>query len=219
MRAMILAAGRGSRMGTLTQDTPKPLLRIGKRYLIEFAILQLLQAGITEIVINLWYHAEKIKQALGDGRRYGATILYSEEESRLETGGGILKALPLLGDDSFLVLSADVISDFPLQRLQIDSKMLAHLVLIDNPGFHKKGDFGLQNKLLTLETKPYYTFANIGLYHPDLFQKCEPGHFPLSKLLFPAIAEQRISGEYFKGTWFNIGTPEDLAIACAHFNA
>lgn len=211
MRAMILAAGRGERMGELTAHTPKPLLRINGEYLIVYAIASLARAGIHELVINVSYHGDQIKKALGDGSRYGVHIAYSEEAQRLETGGGIFKALPLLGNDPFLVVSSDVITDFPFATLPKQLEGLAHLVLVDNPDFHPKGDFGLVNGRVNQHAKPAFTYANIGVYHPALFSGCEPDHFPLNKLLFPAIDQAQVTGEYYQGIWYNVGTPANLA--------
>ena len=145
MRAMILAAGRGKRMGALTQHTPKPLLKMGDNYLIEYSIANLVRAGIKNIVINISYQGEQIKTALGDGKRYGAAISYSEEAERLETGGGIFNALPLLGNEPFLVVSSDIITDYALTTLPKQPDGLAHLVLVSNPVYHPDGDFGLAN--------------------------------------------------------------------------
>ena len=210
-RAMILAAGRGERMGELTAGVPKPLLQVAGHYLIEYAIVQLKRAGVTEIVINVSHLAEQIQDALGNGARYGVNLLYSVEKERLETGGGILKALPLLGAAPFILLSADVICDYPLTQLPINTlKGLAHLVLVPNPLYHPQGDFGLANGYLNLTTKPAYTFANISVLHPDLFAAAEPGHFRLSKLLLPAVTQTQVTGELYTGQWFNVGTKEDL---------
>lgn len=208
---MILAAGRGERMGALTASTPKPLLKAGGHYLIEYVIQHLKQAGFTEIVINVAYRGEQIMQALGDGSRYGVHLAYSVEDERLETGGGILKALPLLGDAPFLVVSSDVVSDFPLATLPAEIVGLAHLVLVANPVYHPRGDFGLCDKLVDMDAKPAHTFANIGIYHPDLFVGCTPGHFPLNQLIFPAIRQAKVTGELYHGSWFNVGTPEQLS--------
>lgn len=210
MRAMILAAGRGERMGTLTANTPKPLLRVGERYLIDYAINALKQAGIKEIVINVSYCAEQIKTALGDGSHHGIKIIYSEEQERLETGGGIFKALPLLSDE-FIVISSDVIFDYPLNQLRLSPDCLAHLVMVDNPVYHPRGDFGIEEKKLVTGVIPTFTFGNIGLYRKALFADCKPGHFRLTNVLLPAIAAHKISGEHYRGMWYNVGTPSDLA--------
>ena len=177
------------------------------KYLIEFAIMKAVRAGIHEIVINVSYQAEQIKAALGDGQRYGAAIVYSDEPVRLETGGGVLQALPLLGDQPFLVMSSDVVTDYPLTLLPRQLKGLAHLVLVGNPDFYPQGDFGLREGYLDREAKPAYTYANIGVYHPALFEACEVHCFPLSQVLFPAIKRQLLTGEHYDGVWHNVGTP------------
>lgn len=210
MRAMILAAGRGERMGELTKNTPKPLLRAKGKYLIEYSIDSLKQAGIREIVINISYRADQIKAALGNGEKYGVKIFYSEEEERLETGGGICKALPLLGHQPFIVMSSDIITDYPLNQFPENPHSLAHLMMVTNPHFHPNGDFGLTGGRIDLAAKPTLTFASVGVYKPDLFNGCEPGFFRLTKLLLPAIENGCVTGEHYEGKWHNIGTPHDL---------
>lgn len=216
MRAMILAAGRGQRMKDLTLNIPKPLLNVGSHYLIEYAIYQLKKAGIKEIVINVAYHQDKIIDALKDGSQYGVRLFFSRENERLETGGGIVNALPLLGEDPFIVVSCDIITDYNLANLPKEPKGLAHLVLVDNPVFHPNGDFGLQEEFITRDANPMRTFANIGIYRPEMFANQQANYFPLSQLLFPAIDQQQITGEYFSGQWYNIGTPEDLQFVNQH---
>lgn len=211
MRGMILAAGRGERMGALTAELPKPLLKLAGRYLIEYPLLAFAQAGIREIVINVSYHAEKIQQALGDGAQYGVKITYSYEAERLETGGGIFQALPLLGTEPFIVLSSDIISEYPLQNLPQQPEGLAHLVMVKNPVYHPRGDFGLRGAKLDMKAQPSLTFSNIGVYRPELFADCKPGHFRLGKLLIEGILQDRLSGELYTGMWRNIGTPQELA--------
>lgn len=210
MRGMILAAGRGTRMGSLTDVTPKPLLKVGKHYLIEYSIAAMAKANIREIIINVSYCGEQIKTALGDGSRYGVMIQYSEEAERLETGGGIFQALPLLGSDPFVVMSSDIISDYALISLPKEPKNLAHLVLVDNPSFHPQGDFCLKGDRVYCGDPRTFTFSNIGIYRPELFSDCKPGHFRLGALLMQAIANDQVTGEYFTGQWFNIGSAEQL---------
>lgn len=212
MRGMILAAGRGVRMGALTENTPKPLLKVAGRYLIEYSILALTRIGVRDIVINICYHADQIKEALGDGSRYNANIHYSEEEEALETGGGIFQALPLLGDQPFIVLSSDVITDYPLEKLPQNPEQLAHLVLVDNPVFHPMGDFCLAGSQIYLAIQNQFTFGNIGIYRPELFADCHPGKFRLGDLLKEAVKNSQVTGEHYRGVWYNMGTPEDLAI-------
>lgn len=209
-RAMILAAGRGERMGELTAALPKPLLRVADHYLIEYAIHRIKQAGICDILINLSYRGEQVKAALGDGSTYGVRLTYSDEPERLETGGGIFKALPFFGEDPFLVVSADVITDYPLQQLPQQPEGLAHLVMVANPSYHPLGDYGLAQGYLVLANEDLLTFGNIGVYRPALFANCQPGHFKLNKVLQPAIAARAVTGEQYHGMWFNIGTPADL---------
>lgn len=210
MRGMILAAGQGKRMGKLTAQWPKPLVRVGGQFLIEFAITSFIRAGIDEIVINVAYFSEQIKSTLGDGKRYGARFIYSEEKEPLETGGGIFQALSLLGEKPFLVMSSDIITDFPLEKLPREPQSLAHVVVVDNPAFHPRGDFGVQEGYAAMKTDSIYTFANVGIYRPELFKDSVPGYFPLSQLLFPAIKKRLITAEHYKGVWYNIGTVDQL---------
>ncbi len=215
MRAMILAAGRGERMRSLTDQVPKPLLKVRGRYLIEYSIASLARIGVKDIVINLSYRGEQIKQALGQGERYGVTLHYSEESERLETGGGVFQALPMLGNNPFIVLSSDVVTDYPLQQLPSHPEKLAHLVLVDNPEFHPQGDFSLRGKEIYSGGSLTYTFANIGVYRPELFAACKPGKFRLGDLLKQAIEKQQVTGEHYQGIWHNLGTPEHLMVADA----
>lgn len=209
-RAMILAAGRGERMGILTETTPKPLLRIGRHYLIEHVIYRIKEAGIQEIIINISYLGEQIKEVLGDGSRYGVSLHYSFEAERLETGGGIAKALPFFGDDPFLVVSGDVITDYPLAQLAHQPQGWAHLVMVDNPDYHAEGDFVLHENKLSLTGTNKLTFANIGVYRKELFTKQAYPYFKLTQVLNPAITAGLVTGERYQGRWFNVGTPADL---------
>lgn len=211
MKAMILAAGCGRRMMPLTQLTPKPLLKVGELTLIERIILQLKRAGITEIVINVCYMAESIIDHLGEGERYGLNIVYSKEEAGLlGTGGGIFQALPLLGQQPFLLVSADIYTDFPFVSLLTRQLRLAHLVMVDNPEFLPQGDFALRQGQLFL-TGETLTYANIALIDPKLFMGQPPGCYPLSPLFTAGITQGKISGEHYAGSWSNVGTPELLA--------
>jgi MurNAc alpha-1-phosphate uridylyltransferase len=209
---MILAAGRGERMRPLTDTTPKPLLRIGGQTLIEHHIHALVRAGITELVINHAHLGEQIAHALGDGSAYGVAIQYSPEgEAALETGGGIFKALPLLGEAPFLVVNADIWTDFDYAGLPQDIDALAHLVMVDNPPQHPGGDFSLSEGRLSRQGPAMLTYSGMGIYRPELFADCTPGAFPLAPLLRAAMDEGRVTGEHFTGSWFDIGTPERLA--------
>lgn len=213
MRAMILAAGRGTRMRPLTDQTPKPLLRAGGKPLIEHHIEHLAAAGVREIVINHAHLGHQFEETLGDGSRLGVEIRYSAEgEGRaLETGGGIFKALPLLGPGPFLVINGDLWTDCRLADLGLGAGDLAHLVLVANPPHHLSGDFHLCDGRVLAEGEPRHTFSGIGVYHPDLFADCVPGAFPLAPLLRQAMGERRVSGTLHHGRWCDVGTPERLA--------
>lgn len=211
MKAMILAAGRGERMRPLTDTTPKPLLKAGGRHLIEHHLESLAAAGFESVVINHAYLGEQIEKQLGDGRRYGLSIRYSAEGEALETGGGIFRALPLLGDAPFVVINGDVWTDYPYARLRDRQVERAHLVLVDNPPQHPQGDFVLEQGRVHVGEGERLTFSGIGVYHPSLFDGCEDGAFPLAPLLRSAMEKGEVSGEYYRGQWFDIGTPERLA--------
>jgi MurNAc alpha-1-phosphate uridylyltransferase len=211
--AMILAAGRGERMRPLTDRTPKPLLEVGGRPLIVWHIERLAAAGFKTLVINHAHLGEQIEQALGDGSRWGVTICYSVEGQgkALETGGGIYKALPLLGDAPFLVVNGDVWCDVDFTALALAEDDLAQLVLIDNPEHNPTGDFYLDAAgRVHAEGRPKLTFSGIGIYAPALFEGCRPGAFPLSPLLRAAMAEDRVGGCRHAGRWVDVGTPERL---------
>ena len=214
MKAMILAAGRGERMLTLSEATPKPLLKIRGHRLIEHRIFALKKAGIHEIVINLFYLGKQIADYLGDGTRYGVTITYSWEKEKLDVGGGIIHALPLLGGKPFLLTSADIDTDFPYETLKLPASSLAHLVLTDNPDHHPEGDFYLHDHLISFEpSDDKLTYMNIALFDPALFASFEEGQRSFLDCLKPAIAHHQISAEYYDGYWLNIDTPARLELA------
>ena len=212
MKVMILAAGRGERMRPLTDHAPKPLLRVGEKTIIEHTINQLVSAGFNDIIINHAYLGELIEEYLGNGRRYGATISYSPEGTQgLETAGGIINALPLLGEDVFLVVNGDIATNFPFAELKNITVDLAHIVLVDNPEHHRLGDFCLDMLAkVSLNCAEKFTFSGIGLYHPELFSNIPAGSRKLGHLLREAIVNQRVSGQHFSGFWMDIGTPERL---------
>jgi MurNAc alpha-1-phosphate uridylyltransferase len=211
MKAMLLAAGRGERMRPLTDTTPKPLLRIGGQTMIERHIHALARAGITELVINHAHLGEQLVAAMGDGHAYGVRIAWSAESGgALETGGGIFNALPLLGEAPFLVVNSDIWTDFPFASLPGDIDGLAHLVMVDNPAHHAEGDFSLSAGRLSQRGPAMLTFSGIGVYRPALFAGCSPGAFPLAPLLRRAMDAGQVSGEHYRGSWFDIGTPERL---------
>lgn len=210
MKAMILAAGRGERMRPLTDHTPKPLLKVAGQCLIEYHIQNLVRAGITELVINHAHLGEQLEAALGDGSAYGATIQYSAEGQALETAGGIFNALPLLGDNPFVVVNGDVWSDFSFQALPKSIQGLAHLVLVDNPEHNPQGDFALQAGQVSDDGESKFTFSGISILSPELFSGCQSGAFPLAPLLRQAMASGKVSGEHYCGEWCDVGTPERL---------
>jgi N-acetyl-alpha-D-muramate 1-phosphate uridylyltransferase len=208
---MILAAGRGERMRPLTDDMPKPLLPVGGKPLIQYHIENLAAAGIRDIVINLAWQGAKIPATLGDGSRFGVRLRYSDEgATALETGGGICNALPLLGNDPFIVVSGDVWTAFPFATLRLDRDDVAHFVVVPNPGFHAAGDFGLVNGRMT-EAGMRYTYANIGMFTAEFFQHCKPEPFALAPLMYEWIRKGKVSGELYEGPWENVGTPAQLA--------
>jgi N-acetyl-alpha-D-muramate 1-phosphate uridylyltransferase len=214
MRAMILAAGRGERMRPLTDEVPKPLLKVGGKPLIEYHIENFAAAGIREVVVNLAWKGALIRAALGNGERFGLRILYSDEgDAALETGGGVFKALPLLGTAPFVVVSGDVWSDYPMQRCSdaLAERDSAHFVLVPNPEFHQRGDFGLAGNRVNDADGPRYTYANIGIFRPEFFAGCSAGRFALAPLMFERARQGRVSGELWSGRWSNVGTPAQLA--------
>jgi len=210
---MLLAAGRGERMGELTRHEPKPLLDIGGERLIERQLRSLAGSGFREIVINLSYRGGAIREFLGTASRWGQSIAYSEEgEPALETGGGIIAALPLLGDAPFIAVNADIVTDFDYAELR-HKRADALLVLVPNPAHHAKGDFGLTPSGLVTFEPPLLTFAGISVLSPKIFQGIEPGRQRLRPILESAIAQHRVEGVCYEGFWQDIGTPERLAEA------
>ncbi len=214
MKAIILAAGLGQRMGALTQAIPKPLLEVGDRPLIVHHIERLVAAGINELVINHARHADQFHAILGDGSSIGADIVFSSEgDQPLGTAGGILKALPALGQHPFIVLNADLWTAFPFETLAVESPALAHLILVPNPSHHPNGDFGLDTGHVSINNYRSFTYAGIGCYRPELFAACRPGWTELAPLLSAAAAQGQVSGMLYSGVWLDVGTPERLAEA------
>ena len=217
MRALILAAGRGERTRPLTNDQPKPLLPAGGQPLIDYHVQALARAGIRELVVNLSWQGAKLRAHLGDGQRYGVRFAFSEEGPEpLETGGGILHALPLLGADPFWVVNGDIACDYRFATRALPAGALAHLVLVDNPPHNPRGDFRLQDGRVAPEppaagTPGYLTFAGISVIHPQLLAGATPGIFKLAPLLRAAAARGEVTGEHHQGRWTVVGTPERLA--------
>jgi MurNAc alpha-1-phosphate uridylyltransferase len=216
--AFILAAGRGERMRPLTDRTPKPLLPAGGKPLIAWQLERLAAAGIREVVINHAHLGEALEAAVGDGSRWGLRVAWSREGTALETGGGIVKALDLLGTNPFVAVSGDIYTDFDFARLaevaeavaKDPARRAAHFVLVDNPPFHPQGDMGLADGRVRREP-PLLTYANIAVFHPALFAGVAPGtRFSLFPWAYRFVEEGRVTGEHFSGDWENVGTPAQL---------
>ncbi|MDF0729833.1 nucleotidyltransferase family protein [Pseudomonas entomophila] len=213
MKAMILAAGKGERMRPLTLHTPKPLVPVAGQPLIEYHLRALATAGFTDVVINHAWLGQQIEDHLGDGSRFGLSIRYSPEGEPLETGGGIFKALPLLGEAPFLLVNGDIWTGYDFSRLRQPPRGLAHLVLVDNPGHHGRGDFRLLGEQVVDgdDAPGTLTFSGLSVLDPALFDGCQPGPFKLAPLLRQAMARGLVSGEHYRGPWVDVGTLERLA--------
>jgi len=214
MKAMILAAGRGERLRPLTNTIPKPLIKIGEHCLIEWHLLNLAQAGINDVVINVSWLAEQIQDTLGDGRVYGVNITYSiEPEQALETGGGIFQAMTFFQGEAFLVVNGDIWTDYSFSRIKSLGKQ-AHLVMVANPPHHPEGDFILNKSILSdAGDGKRATYSGIGIYHPDFFSGCHAGRFPLAPLMLSAMQQHQVTGEYYQGCWVDVGTQDRLQLA------
>ena len=217
MKVMILAAGKGERMGDLTKKIPKPLIKVRGKSLIEWHLEKLSSTGFKDIVINVCYLPEIIKEFVGDGSRWKLNVVYSEENPILETAGGIKNALPLLGSEPFLVINADIFSNFNYEKLKLislNNSIDGYLVLVKNPRHNQTGDFSLlEDNFLALNKNILYTFSGIAVYHPRFFNQIETGKkMQLLPLLKNSISQHLIKGELFEGIWSDIGTPERLKI-------
>lgn len=213
MKAMILCAGRGERMRPLTDSVPKPLLPVAGKPLVQYHLEKLAAAGVTEIVINHAWLGEQIEAALGDGSQCGINIHYSAEGEALETAGGIIKALPLLGENPFIVVNGDVWCDYPFEKLLARRPEKAHLVLVANPEHNSQGDFALaEDGLLLDQGEKKLTFSGISVMNPQLFFGLDADKMALAPLLRQAIAQQQVSGELYPGDWVDVGTPERLQV-------
>lgn len=218
MRAMILAAGRGERMRPLTDSLPKPLLPVAGKPLIAWHLERLARAGFKDVVINHAWLGHLIESSIGDGRQWGLSIRYSAEETALETAGGIATALPLLGDQPFLVINADIWCDWDVSLATQVSTMLTlrnslgWLLMVNNPPHHPEGDFGLDDQgRATPDSLPHLTFSGVGVYHPGLFEGVQPAlPSKLAPLLRREMARRRILGQHHQGIWVDVGTPQRL---------
>ena len=213
MKAMILAAGRGERLRPHTDITPKPLIQVGKHRLIEYHLINLAKAGLKDVVINISWLADQIREALGDGSNYSLNISYSDEgEEALETAGGIINAMPHLGDEPFIVINGDIWCDYDLTRLMNRNlEYEAHLVLVNNPEHNTEGDFALEDDMIKNTGDEKLTYSGIGLYTQDFFAETKPGKKALAPILRKKSELNKVSGEIYNGKWVDIGTIERLA--------
>ena len=213
MKAMILAAGRGERLRPHTDITPKPLIQVGKHRLIEYHLINLAKAGLKDVVINISWLADQIREALGDGSNYSLNITYSDEGAEaLETAGGIINALPYLGDEPFIVINGDIWCDYDLTRLMNRNlEYEAHLVLVNNPEHNTEGDFALEDDMIKNTGDEKLTYSGIGLYTQDFFAETKPGKKALAPILRKKSELNKVSGEIYNGQWVDIGTIERLA--------
>jgi len=211
MKAMILAAGRGERMGALTANEPKPLLTVGGVPLIERHLAHLAASGFPEVVINLSYRGAQIRSRLGDGRRFGVVITYSEEgEPPLETAGGIVHALPWLGSGAFLLLNSDVYTDLDLAAFSAHAATRSTVLLVPNPAHNARGDFGLDEDGSITVREPRLTYGGVAVLDTKLFDGYPPGRRPLKPVLDAAIERGELRGRFYDGIWIDVGTPERL---------
>ena len=225
MKALVFAAGKGERMRPLTEHTPKPLLCVRGKPLIEWHLEKLAAMGVHDVVVNTSWLAAAFEPALGDGRRWGLRLHYSHEgQEPLETGGGMLHALARLGDAPFLAVNGDIWCDHDFSKLPREPEGLAHLVLVDNPSHHPEGDFALDGQgLVHAAGDPQLTFSGIGVYRPALLAnwrgiigntpgtECQPPRFKLAPLLRAAMRAEAVTGEHHRGAWTDVGTPARLA--------
>lgn len=212
MRAMILAAGRGERLRPVTDEIPKALVEIGGKSVLEWHLERVSAAGITQVVINLGWHGDQILERIGSGDRFGLDIAYSNEgDNILETGGGIVKALPLLGNGPFLVINSDIFTDMPVPRARLHDDHLGHLVTVPKPAHLEHGDFDVEDGLIRRTGNCRFTFAGFAIYRPEFFAGCEAGRFSIVPMLFAAADAGRLAGSVYAGRWADIGTPDRLA--------
>ena len=211
MKAMILAAGRGERMGALTANEPKPLLAVGGVPLIEWHLAHLAASGFLEVVINLSYRGEQIRSRLRDGRPFGVAITYSEEgEPPLETAGGIVHALPWLGSGPFLLVNSDVYTDLDFAAFAAQAAGRSTLLLVPNPAHNERGDFGLDEDGSVTMREPRLTYGGVAVLDTKLFDGLSPGRRPLKPVLDAAIERGELRGQFYDGVWIDVGTPERL---------
>jgi MurNAc alpha-1-phosphate uridylyltransferase len=220
MKAMLLAAGRGERMRPITDSLPKPLVPVAGKPLIDWHLGALARAGFREVVVNTSWLAPQLHAALGDGSAWGVSISWSDEGPvPLETGGGIFRAVPLLGPGPFLVVNADIWTDIDFAALSLEDGAHAHLVLVPNPPHNVRGDFGLDGDLVVSRDTDRFTYSGVGMFRREFFEGASGERFPLLPLLNRAIAARHVRGELHRGAWSDVGTPERLAALDARLRA
>lgn len=211
MIAMLLAAGRGERLRPVTDTLPKCLVEVRGRSLLEHHLDRLHDDGITTVVINLGWLGEQIVERVGSGRRYGLEVIYSQEGNNvLETGGGIHKALPILGSHPFLVVNADVFTDMSKPDVELAAGALGHLVMVRTPAYREHGDFDLSDGIVRNADDAALTFSGVAIYRPEFFCGCESGRFPLAPMLREAADAGKLTGTLYEGPWADVGTRERL---------
>ena len=212
MIAMILAAGRGERLRPLTDTVPKCLVEVRGQSLLEWHLEHISKAGIKDVVINLGWLGEQIVERVGSGSEYGLNVLYSDESDNvLETGGGIQKALPMLGSEPFLVLNADIFTEMPVPNITLRDSALGHLVLVPTPDYRTVGDFDLNGGMIRNGDTPALTFGGVAIYRPEFFDGCGAGKFSIVPLMRAAADAGRLQGSLYEGVWADVGTLERLA--------
>lgn len=212
MIAMVLAAGRGERLRPVTDSVPKSLVEIDGQALLERHLRSLARGGVETVVINLGWLGEQIIERIGSGEEFGLNVVYSQEgENILETGGGIHRALPMLGADPFLVINADIYTDMPLPDVQLGGDDMAHLVCVPVPQDQDDGDFAIEDGRIRNDGEPMFTFSGVSIYRPEFFAGCTPGRFSVVPMLRAAVDADTVSGSIYSGLWRDVGTPERLA--------
>jgi len=210
--AMILAAGRGERLKPVTESVPKSLVEVKGQTLLERHLQSLARGGVETVVINLGWLGEQITERIGSGDEFGLNVVYSQEgDDILETGGGIHRALPVLGAEPFLVVNADIYTDMPLPNVQLGDNDMAHLVCVPVPEDKTSGDFAIVDGRIRNDGEPMFTFSGVSIYRPEFFADCTPGRFSVVPMLRAAADANRISGSIYSGLWRDVGTPERLA--------
>lgn len=211
MIAMLLAAGRGERLRPYTDTLPKALIEVRGESLIERHLTHVKAAGIDTVIINLGWLGEQIVERIGSGSNYGVDVVYSPEgDDVLETGGGIQRALPILGIEPFLVINADVYTDMPMPVTKLDTDDMGQLVLVPNPQHKSKGDFDLIGTRVRNGAEPRFTYSGVAIYRPEFFADCAPGRFPLGPMLHAAADAGSLRGDLYSGAWEDVGTADKL---------